>query len=248
MTRLLQAEEALRGPRETPVALRIQRANQTLDVQAVRDTLLERSVQADRLPNDIAHVRLDAFRRRSGAEVAENLDRLEAEGALHGVILDLRGNPGGLLEEAVLVVDAFVSEGSILQVRGRDEAVLESHEATALETDRSLPLVVLVDQDSASASEIVAGALQDMGRATIVGTPTYGKGSVQKLFLFDDGSGMRLTIARYHLPSGRAIPDGEGLEPDVAAPSPRTYTEAAAAYREEPERSACGGRPCRTLG
>jgi carboxyl-terminal processing protease len=231
VSRVAAAEQALRGPRDTPVRLRLQRGDQTLDIQAVRDTVLDRSVRADRLTGDIAHVQIDAFRRRSGTELRDHLARLEAERPLRGVVLDLRGNPGGLLEEAVVVVDTFVSEGTILEVRGRGGRVLESHAAHATGDDRSLPLVVLIDGGSASAAEIVAGALQDLNRAALVGSPSYGKGSVQKLFLFEDGGGLKLTIARYHLPSGRTIPDGEGLVPDQLVDAPRQPTDETAAFR-----------------
>lgn len=230
--RVAAADQALRGARDTPVRLRLERRGETLELQAVRDTLLERSVRADRLPGDIAHVQIDAFRRRSGAELREHLARLDAEGPLRGIVLDLRGNPGGLLEEAVVVVDTFVGEGTILEVHGRAGRVLESHAAHANEGDHHLPLAVLIDGESASAAEIVAGALQDLQRARLVGSPTYGKGSVQKLFLFEDGAGLKLTIARYHLPSGRSIPDGEGLAPDEPVAAPQRATAETAAFRE----------------
>lgn len=229
--RVAAAEAALRGPRDTAVTLSVARGDQTLELRAVRDTVLERSVRADRLPGDIAHVQLDAFRRRSGTELQEQLARLEGERPLAGVVLDLRGNPGGLLDEAVLVVDTFVSQGTILEVRGREGRVLESHRAQASPDDRNLPVVVLVDEGSASAAEIVAGALQDLGRARLVGARTYGKGSVQKLFLFEDGGGLKLTIARYHLPTGRTIPDREGLEPDLPVAAPRAPTTETASFR-----------------
>jgi C-terminal processing protease CtpA/Prc len=109
--------------------------------------------------------------------------------------------------------------------------VLESHRAQASPDDRNLPVVVLVDEGSASAAEIVAGALQDLGRARLVGARTYGKGSVQKLFLFEDGGGLKLTIARYHLPTGRTIPDREGLEPDLPVAAPRAPTTETASFR-----------------
>jgi carboxyl-terminal processing protease len=231
VTRVAAAEQALRGPRDTPVRLRLRRGEDILDVQAVRDTVLERSVRADRLGGGIAHIQIDAFRRRSGTELREHLERLEAEAPLRGVVLDLRGNPGGLLDEAVVAVDTFVSEGTILEVRGRAGRVLESHTAQASDQDRTVPLVVLIDDGSASAAEIVAGALQDLDRAPLFGSPSYGKGSVQKLFLFEDGGGLKLTIARYHLPSGRTIPDGEGLVPDQTVAAPRQPTVDTEAFR-----------------
>ena len=228
---IAQAEAALRGPRDTAVSLRLRRGDAELEVSAVRDTVLERSVQADRLPGDVAHVHIDAFRRRTGTELHEQLAALESAGPITGIILDLRGNPGGLLDEAVLVVDAFVETGAILEVRGQAGRLLENHAATPGPGDRSDPLVVLVDERSASAAEIVAGALQDLGRAQLVGRPTYGKGSVQKLFLFEDGSGLKLTIARYHLPSGRGIPDRDGLTPDHRVEAPRRPRAEASGFR-----------------
>ncbi|MEC8422239.1 MAG: S41 family peptidase, partial [Myxococcota bacterium] len=161
----------------------------------------------------------------------EAFDQLESEAPLSGAVLDLRGNAGGLLEEAVSVVDLFLGAGAILEVRGRGGRVLERHTAREEPDDRNLPLVVLVDEESASAAEIVAGALQDRERALVVGTQTYGKGSVQKLFLFEDGGGLKLTVARYHLPSGRSIADGEGLQPDRPVAAPTVRSEAADAFR-----------------
>jgi len=238
VTHLADAEAALRGPRDTVVALTLQRSAAVLEISPVRDTVLERSVRADRLPGGIAHVHIDAFRRRSASELRDQLDALESEAPLSGIILDLRGNPGGLLDEAVVVVDTFADTGAILEVRGKASRLLETHNAKPESSDRFDPLVVLVDERSASASEIVAGALQDLGRATVVGTPTYGKGSVQKLFLFEDGSGLKLTIAKYHLPSGRGIPDGDGLSPDLQVSPPRQPREDAADFRARLSRAA----------
>ncbi len=211
------AAERLLGERDTPVAVDLRRAEETRRLTLVRDTVLEKSVRAALLPEGIAWIQMDVFRRRAGAEVVDALARLQAEagGSLAGVVLDLRDNPGGLLEEAVVVVDAFVSDSAIIETRDRAGHVKESHHATASASDLAAPLVVLVDGGSASAAEIVAGALQDLGRAELVGGRTYGKGSVQQIFVFEDGAGLKLTVARYYLPSGRTIPDRDGLEPDL---------------------------------
>ena len=230
-----EAAVRLLGPRDSTVALDLARDGEHVKLTIVRDTLLERSVRGELLGEGVALVRLDVFRRRSGDELVDQLASLASEnrGPLSGVILDLRDNPGGLLDEAVTAVDCFVSEGMIVETRGRDGVVVESHSATDAPSDIDAPVVVLVDGGSASAAEIVAGALQATGRADLVGSPTYGKGSVQQIFLFEDGAGLKLTVARYVLPGGRMIPDGEGLVPDVVASSGAVLSPEASALRAQ---------------
>ena len=201
----------VKGPRGSEVSLGIVRGDQELTMTAVRDEIHTPSVSSERLSDDLAYVRIDQFRRRSGEEFLQELEEL---GPVDALILDLRHNPGGLLDEAVIIVDHFIDEGLIVETRGRDNSPDERHEATSAGTDTETRLFILVDGLSASASEIVAGALQDHKRATIVGLPTYGKGSVQTYFEYEDQSALKLTIGRYYLPNGRHLDRHQGIAPD----------------------------------
>ncbi len=206
----------LDGPRGEPVELLVRRGDDEQRISVVRDQVIAPVVDGGLLGPGVAYVHLDSFRQRAAVELERSLRELGADAPLTAVVLDLRGNPGGLLEEAVAIVDLFVHEGAIVETHGRGGEVVEAHEAHDSRGDLDVRLVVLVDGGSASASEIVAGALQDLGRATIVGSPSYGKGSVQQVYEFEDGSALKLTVARYHLPSGRTLQLHEGIEPDVA--------------------------------
>ncbi|MFT5684617.1 MAG: carboxyl-terminal processing protease [Myxococcota bacterium] len=208
--------DRLNGPQGASVQLTLLRGDVPVTLTVVRDEVLEISVEGALLADGWGYLRLKHFSRRVAAETAIALADLEKDAPLSGVILDLRDNPGGLITEAVELVDLFVSEGLIVQTRGRDPSQIESFEATAAASDRStLPIVVLVNGGSASASELVAGALQDIGRATVIGEPTYGKGSMQHVYEFEDGSALKLTVARYYLPGGESIQPGVGVTPDV---------------------------------
>src|SRR5690606_19446075 len=143
------------------------------------------------------------------------VERTAASGGVRGLLLDLRRNPGGLLDEAVRVSDEFLEEGVIVSTRGRSGRLLSEARAHRAGTRPDWPMVVLVDNYTASAAEIVAGALRDHGRAIVVGSRTWGKGSVQNIIELPDGSALKLTVARYYTPSGRSI-QAEGIEPDVA--------------------------------
>ncbi|MFL5399910.1 MAG: S41 family peptidase, partial [Myxococcales bacterium] len=140
--------------------------------------------------------------------------RTQAGGRLDGLVLDLRHNPGGLLEQAVKVADRFLFDGVIVTTKGRGGRHAEVERAHAKDTEPNYPIMLLVDGGTASASEIVAGALQDHGRAVVIGTATFGKGSVQTVIELEDGSGVKLTIARYYTPSGRSIQE-KGIVPDL---------------------------------
>ena len=213
---LSEVVHRLRGPPGSEVKIEILREGfqRPRKYGVVREHVLVNPVSA-RLEGRQAVVAIRAFQERTVDHLREALIKLEAErGApLDGLILDLRGNPGGLLEQATAVADLWLSEGLITTTRGRsgppDEA--KAHRAG---TQAPYPLVVLVDGRSASASEIVAGALQDHGRALVVGERTFGKGSVQTVVDLEDGSGLKLTVARYYTPSGRSIQE-RGIEPDL---------------------------------
>jgi len=225
---LVEAVRRLKGAPGTRVVLRIQRegftAPQALTV--LRDLIRTRSVDwnvADR-ERGLAHVRIRAFQDRTERALKRALD--DARGQLgreiQGLVLDLRNNPGGLLDQAVRVSDRFLREGIIVTTEGRGQANREEERAHERDTEPGYPIVVLVNRGSASASEIVAGALQDHKRGVIMGTQTFGKGSVQTIIDLPDGSGLKLTNARYFTPKHRSIHE-QGITPDVVvadAPAP----------------------------
>ncbi len=204
----------IRGPRGTQVVLGVSRAgvSRPVEIPIVRDTISVSSVHAHLLPSGFGYIRLSSFDARSGPDLRTAIADLRELGA-DGLALDLRNNGGGLVDAAVDVVSEFVEEGQVLRWVDADggETVLEvSGEGTAYD----LPLVVLVNGYSASASEVVSGALQDHERARIVGVRTFGKGAVNLLHALESGAGLNLTIARWLTPNGRTI-EGEGIEPDV---------------------------------
>ncbi len=212
----------IKGPKGTTVVLTILRPGvpEPFDVEVVRDVIEIPIIFTDQVGTnqDIAYIRLTRFSDGAGRKTREAVDQaLEMDP--RGVIFDLRGNPGGLLREAVLVASVFLEDQVVLVERfsdGREE--IHRTEGSAL-LPEDIPLVVLVDEATASAAEIVAGALQDAGRAVLVGTKTFGKGSVQLPHRLSDGSLLRVTIARWYTPSGRTI-DGQGLEPDILVEVP----------------------------
>lgn len=214
----------LRGKPGTKVTLRLERDRAVREVELVRELIKVRAVTARELDGGVLYLRLAQFQERAAADLTAAVAAYEqAHGAPRGLVLDLRGNPGGLLAEAVDVSDLFLDDGVIVSTRGRGGAELDSSSASRGDIVHGAPIVVLVDGSTASASEIVAGALKDHGRARLVGVRSYGKGSVQTIFSFADGSGMKLTVARYYTPSGRCIqelgilPDVEILPVDAAA-------------------------------
>jgi len=181
------------------------------------------------------YVRIRAFQERTDQDLRAELDRLrsESKSELRGVVLDLRDNPGGLLDQAVRVADTWLSDGLIVYTKGRIESQRQEFRARPEGTEPGYPLVVIVNGGSASASEIVAGALQDQGRAMVVGTHTFGKGSVQTVYPLEDGSGLRLTTALYYTPSGRSIQE-VGISPDItvdAAPQVASADTSEAPHR-----------------
>jgi carboxyl-terminal processing protease len=212
----------MRGVPGTRVVLTIERKgwDKPRDIPLVRRQVRVPSVDGDDLGNGVAYVRLRAFQERTDQELAHALSEVRKRARDNGkdlpagVIIDLRDNPGGLLDEGVRVADRFLVDGLIVTTQGRNPRNTEREVAHPEGTEPDYPLVLLVNENTASASEIVAGALQDHKRAVVVGSRTFGKGSVQTLFGLDDGAGLKLTIARYFTPSGRSIQD-VGIEPDV---------------------------------
>ena len=212
------AVATVRGLEGQAVSLGVARDGVTRVLPVLRTRLVDATVESALLAPGWAYVRIRQFREGAAAELTAQVGRLGAGTPIRGAIVDLRGNPGGRLDEAVATADLFLREGRIVSTHGRGPAADEVHDATASRTDWDWPVVVLIDGQSASAAEILAGSLQEHGRARLVGAPSYGKGSVQSVFEYEDGSALKLTIARYYLPSGRPIEDRRGLLPDVPAP------------------------------
>ncbi len=215
VTALPQGEiiRRIRGPEGTTVQLGVIRAgvDSLLEFEVTRAEIQVPSVEAELLEAGVGYVRLYQFGVDTARELRAQLRALEVE-ALPGLILDFRGNPGGYLSTAVDVASEFLDSGVVVIERLRDEETI--YEARGSANAPAVPLVVLVDRASASASELVAGALQDQGRATIIGTPTFGKGSVQTWRELSNGGGVRVTTARWYTPEERTI-DGVGLTPDI---------------------------------
>ena len=212
---VFEAVQLIRGPKGTEVVLRLLRAGEVrpIDVAVVRDTISISSVSPRTHAAGVGYIRLSTFDKPAPESFRNAIAELREDGAA-GLILDLRGNTGGLVDSAVAVVSEFVEDGLVFRWRGGDGSE-EEYEVSGEGTAYDLPLVVLVDGFSASAAEIVAGALQDHGRATVVGTRTFGKGSVNILSPLQSGAGLYITTARWLTPKGRLI-EGVGLEPDIA--------------------------------
>jgi carboxyl-terminal processing protease len=214
---LVDAVKKMRGLKGTKINLTIRRENATdlIDVSLVRDIIRVQSVKSRSLEPGYGYVRLAQFQERSDRDVQRALEKLAAEtSGLKGLVLDLRNNPGGLLNQAVRVSDLFLDSGMIVYTDGRIESQKQKFFAQKDGTWVDFPLVVLVNGGSASASEIVAGALQDHKRAVVLGTKSFGKGSVQTILPLDDSSALRLTTARYFTPKGRSI-QATGIVPDI---------------------------------
>jgi carboxyl-terminal processing protease len=213
---LMEAVKKIRGIKGTSVVLTILHADsrQPEEIEIVRDTIPIISVKHNTLEDGYLYLRLTRFNDNTLGEVREALDDFRDEHELQGIVLDLRNNPGGLLDQAVKVSDLFVQDGKIVYIQGKETASRKEYMAKQQASDLEVPTVVLINAGSASASEIVAGALQDHKRALIVGERSFGKGSVQTIIPLADGSGIKLTTALYYTPSGRSI-QAEGIAPDI---------------------------------
>ena len=215
---LRQAVNMMRGPKGTKVSVSIMRPGQKkpIDFELIRDVIPVVSVKALNLKPGYGYIRLSQFSGSTTRELEEALSKIESDPVpLKGLILDLRDNGGGLLNAAIKVSDLFLEDGNILSIKGRNKNSTKEYPAKPNSTNRNYPMVVLINGGTASASEIVAGALQDQNRALILGTTSFGKGSVQTVETLRDGSGLKLTIARYYTPNGRSI-QAKGIEPDIA--------------------------------
>ncbi|MCA9602134.1 MAG: S41 family peptidase, partial [Myxococcales bacterium] len=201
------------------VAVRRANVDSAMELTLTREVIEIEPVESKVIAGGIVYVRLKTFAETTTRELRRVLDEAvvqsKGRGGVRGVVLDLRNNPGGLLDQAVLVADEFLVSGVVVSTRGRYGALLSEAKAVRAGTRPEWPLVVLVNRYSASASEIVAAALRDLGRAVVVGEPTFGKGSVQTVIELPDASALKLTIARYYTPAGRSI-QAAGVTPDVS--------------------------------
>lgn len=213
---LRSAVDDLRGEAGTEVEITVEHENgEVSSLTLVRDFVEVSSVFSRPVDKDYGYFQITHFTRKSADELLEQIEYMQSkrEGALKGVVLDLRNNPGGVLNPAITIADGLLDEGLIVYTRGRSENQLE-YTAKPGQWLKGIPIVVLVDGSTASASEVLAGALQDHGRALIIGEKTFGKGSVQSVLNLRNGAGIRLTTSRYYTPSGRSI-QAEGIQPDV---------------------------------
>jgi carboxyl-terminal processing protease len=213
---LTDAVKSIRGKKGTKVKLTIIReaADKPLEFMITRDVIPLKSVRNYLLTPDIGYVRVSTFQSNTSKDLNVALEKLETGRDLKGLILDLRNNPGGLLSQAIEVSDIFLDSGLIVSTKGRNASQDMAVSANKNKHERDYPIIVMVNGGSASASEIVAGALQDNKRALTLGTRTFGKGSVQTILPLSDGSGLRLTTAKYYTPSGKSI-QASGITPDT---------------------------------
>lgn len=236
---LNEAVEKLRGPIGSNVKIAVQRAqDEPFEVDITRDEIKIRSVRS-RLYDNVGYVRITTFSEQTSPGLQKALDDLQAESSegLTGLVIDLRNNPGGLLSEAIRVSDAFLEEGEIVSTRGRGESDIQHAYARPGDISDGLPIVVLINSGSASASEIVAGALKDHRRAIVMGTRSFGKGSVQTITPMPGHGAMRLTTARYFTPSGVSI-QAKGISPDIEVALARIEKLEGGPVREEDLRGA----------
>jgi len=217
---LNEAVELMRGEKGEPITITISReGNEPFEVKIIRDIIKIQSVKYEVYDN-IGYLRITSFTEQTEDGLIKSINKIQNENIkIKGFVLDLRSNPGGLLRQAVKVTDIFLKRGEIVSTRGRDKKDIRRYRAKNKDLTNGRPIVVLINGGSASASEIVAGALQDHRRAIVVGTQSFGKGSVQTIIPFqrskaDNVSGIRLTTARYYTPSGESI-QGKGINPDI---------------------------------
>lgn len=239
LTRGLKMEDVvsrLRGNPGSTVAVQLGRdgSAQPIDLTLTRDTIQTASLRYEMLDNGIAYMRLAQFQQDSGNEVIAALQKLKTEngGGLRGLVLDLRNNPGGVVGAAAAIADAFLTDGVIVSTKGRSFGSDSEMRARPDDLLEGAPLVVLINNGSASASEIVAGALQDHHRAILVGSRSFGKGSVQTVQKISGDGAIKLTTARYYTPSGRSI-QGAGIDPDVPVNAGKLVLDASRASIRE---------------
>jgi carboxyl-terminal processing protease len=214
---IIEAVSKLRGPKDTKVTITIFREGMAKprDIAITRSIIKIRSVRSRIYEEHIGYVRISSFQERTGDDLKKALREIEAKARpLKGIVIDMRNNPGGLLNQSVEVSDAFLKTGAIVSTRGRSKNMESKSTAKDDGDEPTCPIVVLVNEGTASAAEIVSGALQDNGRALVLGTQTFGKGSVQTVIPLEGGAAVKLTTAKYYTPNGRSI-QAEGITPDI---------------------------------
>ena len=232
---LKEAIEILRGPLGSAVTLGILREvegqPQEVTVSLERAVIRVTSVKHEMLPHGIGYLRISQFQNRTGPDLIKAIGNLQSQGELNGLILDLRNNPGGVLSAAIEVTDAFIDQGLIVSTKGRDKFLDSKYEATNAPVLANEPIVVLINGGSASAAEIVAGALQDHERAVLIGTPSFGKGSVQTILALENKYALKLTTALYYTPNGRSI-QATGIQPTIQVSEGEALIESDTRIRE----------------
>ncbi|WP_299981425.1 S41 family peptidase [Desulfobacula sp.] len=214
---LWEAVNMMRGPRHKIVLITVIREDEpeSIEFSLKRDMIPMESVRSAMLEPGYGYLRITNFRMSTLDDIKKHLEKLESKNnGLNGLVMDLRDNPGGLLDQAVKISDLFLAQGNIVSIKGRQERNTQVFKASPNDEDRNYPIVVLINGGSASASEIVAGALQDHSRALILGTTSFGKGSVQTVHPLKEGFGIKYTIARYYTPNEKSI-QAKGIEPDI---------------------------------
>ncbi|MBN1382457.1 MAG: S41 family peptidase [Deltaproteobacteria bacterium] len=214
---IMEAVKKLRGPKDTKVTLTIMRKSAAKPLEFIinRAIINIKSVKTKIYDDHIGYIRVASFQERTGDDLGKAVNDIQTKvKTLKGIVLDLRDNPGGLLTQAVDVSDAFLKSGLIVSIKGRAKNMHSEYSAKDDGYEPECPIIVLVNEGTASASEIVSGALQDNGRGIILGTKTFGKGSVQTVIPLEEGAALKLTTAKYYTPSGRSI-QAEGINPDI---------------------------------
>jgi len=213
---LMEAVNLMRGPVGSPIEITVRRAGKkkALNFKIIREIIEIKSVVAEAIDNKIGYLRVRAFNENTDSQLKKQITNLEKNNKLKGYIIDLRNNPGGLLTQAVKISDFFLDSGEIVSTKGRKKRENRKFFAKKGDKINGKPLIVLINNGSASASEIVAGALQDQKRAILLGETTYGKGSVQSIIPLKNRGAIRLTISKYYLPSGKSISE-VGVDPDI---------------------------------
>lgn len=205
----------IRGPSGSPLSVTVKRTKQTKTFKIIRQKIKVESVNSQMLQNQIAYFRIKIFQKETTDEFLKHYKKLKSKAKnIKGIIIDLRNNAGGLLEQAILLSNEFLSKGKIVSIEYRDKTRTVSHFAEKKSTDIKTPIVVLLNKGSASASEIVAGAFKDHKRASILGQKSFGKGTVQSVMELSDKSGLKLTVAKYFTPNGKCIHE-KGISPNI---------------------------------
>ncbi len=236
---LMETVKRVRGKRGSTVRLMLQHKDdpKAFEVILKREIMHIQSVESKLLDGGIGYIQLKSFQEKTDQEVERAFNKLQAQASksnskLQGLILDLRNDPGGLLDQAVAVADLFLDDGFIVSTRGRDNILQGEAKAQVQGTLPYVPMITIINEGTASAAEIVAGALQDLGRSPLLGTPSFGKGSVQNIIDLEDGSALKITIARYFTPKGRPI-QNVGNQPDIYVSSITPILEEVDTVREK---------------